>query len=259
MTAPLTSQQARRAIAMLDLTSLGDADTPEMIDALCRRAVNPAGTAVGAVAAVCVWPRFVGQARARLAGTAVRVATVANFPHGDGDAAAVAREVAAAVADGAQEVDVVLPWRRFQAGDGAHARDLLAASRAACGDAVLMKVILESGAFDDLGQLREAADLALDCGADFLKTSTGKREPGATLAAGAVFCDAIQAAGRGGQAGIKASGGVRTARQAAEWLNLVERRMGADWAGPARFRFGASALLDALAPLALATDGEQAP
>lgn len=254
MSPPLTPQQARRAIALLDLTSLGDADTPEMIDALCRRAVTP----VGAVAAVCVWPRFVAQARARLAGTAVRVATVANFPDGDGDGATAAREVADAVADGAQEVDVVLPWRRFQAGDAAYARAVLTASRAACGDNVLMKVIHESGAFADLGQLRDAADLALDCGADFLKTSTGKREPGATLAAGAVFCDAIQAAPRG-DGGIKASGGVRTAAQAAAWLDLVEQRMGAGWARPERFRFGASALLDALAPLALPAGGEQAP
>ncbi|HRQ83240.1 MAG TPA: deoxyribose-phosphate aldolase, partial [Azospirillaceae bacterium] len=168
----------------------------------------------------------------------------------------IAAATRAAVADGADEIDVVAPWRRFLAGDAAFFTEVLAACRAACGEGVRLKVILESGAFDDAGALRAAADLALVAGADFLKTSTGKREPGATLDAMGVFYDAIRAAGRARdvRAGVKASGGVRTAEQAQAYLAQADARMGPNWAAPATFRFGASALLDGL--LAVAGRGD---
>lgn len=235
----MTPVEARRAVALLDLTSLGEADDAATAQALCRRAVTP----LGPVAAVCLWPRFAPLARDILAGTPVKVATVVNFPHGEDAPDVVAAATRAAAADGADEIDVVAPWRRFLAGDEARFREVLAACRAACGAAKL-KVILESGAFDDVGRLRAAAGLALDAGADFLKTSTGKREPGATPQAMAAFYDAILAAGA--TAGVKASGGVRTAEQALAYLAQADARMGPGWARPATFRFGASALLDAL-------------
>lgn len=236
----MTPAEARRAIALLDLTSLNDADDEASALALCRRAVTPFGPA----AAVCLWPRFVALAREALAGTGVQIATVVNFPHGEDAPDRIAAATRAAVADGADEIDVVAPWRRFLAGDAAFFTEVLAACRAACGDGVRLKVILESGAFDDAGALRAATDLALAAGADFLKTSTGKREPGATPDAMDVFYDAILAAGV--RAGVKASGGVRTAEQAQAYLAQADARMGPDWAAPATFRFGASALLDAL-------------
>lgn len=240
----MTPAEARRAIALLDLTSLNDADDEAAALALCRRAVTPFGPA----AAVCLWPRFVGLAREALAGTGVKIATVVNFPHGEDAPDRIAAATRAAVADGADEIDVVAPWRRFLAGDAAYFTQVLAACRAACGEGVRLKVILESGAFDDAGALRAAADLALAAGADFLKTSTGKREPGATPDAMDVFYDAILASGV--RAGVKASGGVRTAEQAQAYLAQADARMGPDWATSATFRFGASALLDALLAVA---------
>lgn len=247
----MTPVEARRAVALLDLTSLGEADDAATAQALCRRAVTP----LGPVAAVCLWPRFAPLARDILAGAPVKVATVVNFPHGEDAPDVVAAATRAAAADGADEIDVVAPWRRFLAGDEARFREVLAACRAACGAAKL-KVILESGAFDDVGRLRAAAGLALDAGADFLKTSTGKREPGATPDAMDVFYDAILAAGRARdvRAGVKASGGVRTAEQAQAYLIQADARMGPNWATSATFRFGASALLDAL--LAVAGRGD---
>lgn len=240
----MTPAEARRAIALLDLTSLNDADDEAAALALRRRAVTPFGPA----AAVCLWPRFVSLARDGLAGTGVKVATVVNFPHGDGAPDVVAAATRAALADGADEIDVVAPWRRFLAGDAVYFTEVLAACRAACGEGVRLKVILESGAFDDLGALRAAADRALAAGADFLKTSTGKREPGATPDAMGVFYDAILAAGV--RAGVKASGGVRTAEQAQAYLTQADARMGPGWATAPTFRFGASALLDALLAVA---------
>jgi deoxyribose-phosphate aldolase len=240
----MTPQTARRVIGLLDLTSLGDDDTAEMIAGLCARAVTP----FGPVAAVCVWPRFVAQARRLLADTPVKVATVINFPHGDADPADVATATRAAAADGAQEIDVVAPWRRFLEGDEAYAAQVLRACREACGPDVGLKVIVESGAFTDMAALRRLCDAALAAGADFLKTSTGKREPGATLAAAAVFYDAIAAANS--PAGVKISGGVRTCDQAEAYLAQAAARKGEGWAAPATFRFGASALLDALLPAA---------
>lgn len=240
----MTPQTARRVIGLLDLTSLGDDDTEQMIADLCARASTP----FGPVAAVCVWPRFVAQARRLLADTPVKVATVINFPHGDGDPAGVAAATRAAVADGAQEIDVVAPWRRFQNGDEAYAGPVLRACREACGADVGLKVIVESGAFEDSAALRRLCDTALAAGADFLKTSTGKREPGASPAAAAVFYDVIAAANS--PAGVKISGGVRTCDQAEAYLAQAAARKGGGWAAPATFRFGASALLDALLPAA---------
>lgn len=246
----MNPQTARRVIGLLDLTSLGDGDTPERIADLCARAATP----FGPVAAVCVWPRFVAQARRLSADTSVKVATVINFPHGEDAPADVAAATRAAVADGAQEIDVVAPWRRFLNGEEAYAAEVLRACREACGPAVGMKVIVESGAFADAADgsaaLRRLCDTALAAGADFLKTSTGKREPGASLAAAAVFFDAIEAANS--RAGVKISGGVRSCDQAAAYLAQAAARKGEDWAQPATFRFGASALLDALLPAAAA-------
>jgi deoxyribose-phosphate aldolase len=151
------------------------------------------------------------------------------------------------VAAGASEVDVVFPWRAFLAGDRASPLALVRACRAACGPHGLLKVILESGQLATPARLRAAADIAIAGGAQFLKTSTGKTQPGATLIAAEVMLEAImQAQTRGVRVGFKASGGIRTMAEAAKYLSLYERRFGSGSAVPAVFRIGASQLVHEL-------------
>lgn len=245
-------QAARQALALMDLTSLNDDDSDAVIRELCARANTP----VGHPAAVCVYPAFVPTARQALAeqGLAgkVKVATVTNFPHGEADVERAAAETRAAIAAGADEVDVVFPYRALMAGDAEVGRELVEACKRECGDAVL-KVILETGELKDAGLIERAGMQAIDGGADFLKTSTGKVAVNATLDAAKILLTAIKASGR--DVGFKAAGGVRTAEDAAGYLQLAEWVMGADWITPAHFRFGASGLLDNL----LATLGVETP
>ena len=226
---------ARRALPLLDLTSLDEDDTEERIAALCAQARTPAGD----VAAVCVYPRFVAQAAAALAGAPVRVATVANFPAGRLDARGAAQEAERALADGADEVDVVLPYLAFAAGERDAALAVVEAARTATAGATL-KVILETGRLEGPEKVREAAAGALAAGADFVKTSTGKLKPGATLEAARPMLEAIRDHGRGG---FKAAGGVRTAEDAAAYLALADEVVGEGWTAPETFRLGASSLL----------------
>lgn len=236
-------QAARQALALMDLTSLNDDDSEAVIRDLCARANTPAGYP----AAVCIYPAFVRTAREALAeqGLAgkVKVATVTNFPHGEADIELAAAETRAAIAAGADEVDVVFPYRALMAGDAEVGRELVAACKRECGDAVL-KVILETGELKEAGLIERAGMLAIDGGADFLKTSTGKVAVNATLDAAKILLTAIKASGS--EVGFKAAGGVRTAEDAAAYLRLAEQVMGADWITPAHFRFGASGLLGSL-------------
>ncbi|WP_111414428.1 deoxyribose-phosphate aldolase [Billgrantia lactosivorans] len=246
-------QAARQALALMDLTSLNDDDSDAVIRELCARANTPAGHP----AAVCVYPAFVHTAREALAeqGLAgkVKVATVTNFPHGEADIERAAAETRAAVAAGADEVDVVFPYRALMAGDAEVGRELVAACKRECGDKVL-KVILETGELKDAGLIDRAGMLAIDGGADFLKTSTGKVAVNATLDAAKILLTAIKASGR--DVGFKAAGGVRTAEDAAAYLRLAEQVMGADWVTPAHFRFGASGLLGNLLESLGVAEGE---
>jgi deoxyribose-phosphate aldolase len=236
------AEAARRALPLVDLTSLNEDDTPERIAALCEQAVTPQGN----VAAVCVYAPFVRQCVEALRGTGVRVATVANFPAGGLDVAAVRAEIEAELADGADEIDVVLPYRAYADGDREGALEVIHTAREATGRTTL-KVILETGRLEDPVLIRAAGSDALSAGADFLKTSTGKLQPGATLEAAGPMLEVIRAAGRGG---FKASGGVRTAEDAGRYLELADEELGPDWVTPQTFRFGASSLLaDLLAAL----------
>jgi deoxyribose-phosphate aldolase len=228
---------ARRAIALLDLTDLTDDASQEGIDALCERAARH-GTA-----AVCVWPDFVRQSVAALDGTPVLVATVVNFPSGDDRAHAVRVLTERALADGADEIDVVLPYRAWLAGDERRAADVIDGVRDATTRA-RMKVILETGALPDVAAIERAARFAIEHGADFIKTSTGKIETSATPEAAHTMLRVIAATER--PVGIKPSGGIRTVADAALYLALADDIMGPDWASPATFRFGASGVLDAL-------------
>ena len=240
---------AARALACLDLTNLDDACDDAAIDALCARARTPHGP----VAAVCVWPDFVARSCAALAGSGIRVATVVNFPSGDDELSSVRAEVRAVLADGADEIDLVVPWRALLAGRPDDVAAAVLAVREVSGGRPL-KAILETGELGDPALIRRAADEALAGGADFLKTSTGKVPVNATPEAAEILLHAIRDSGRA--VGLKAAGGVRTTADAAVYLDLCDRIMGAGWATPARFRIGASGVLTAL----VATlDGAEAP
>jgi len=229
---------ARIALACLDLTSLNDGDSEADLETLCRRAGSPRG----AVAAVCVWPRFVRLARARLP-AAIKVAAVANFPDGSTDVAGTARDIDVIVQAGGQEVDVVLPYRALLAGDEAACAAVLRAARRGS-EGLTLKVILESGELRDDATIERAARLALAEGADFLKTSSGKTPVSATPQAAAVMLRVIAAEPAAkAHVGFKASGGIRTVEGAAPYLDAVASRLGPGALTPARFRIGASSLL----------------
>jgi deoxyribose-phosphate aldolase len=240
MTFPTDLQQAARtALACLDLTSLNDADTEADVARLCERAQGPHGS----VAAVCVWPRFAAFARARLPAH-INVAAVANFPDGSGDVARAVRDTEQIVQAGSQEVDVVLPFAALMAGDSATPLQLLHAVRRAC-DGLTLKVILETGLLADPALIATASRIALDAGADFLKTSTGKTPVSATPQAARVMLQAIMTtSSASGRVGFKASGGIRTVADAQVYIALCAEVLGAQAVVPARFRIGASSLLN---------------
>lgn len=244
---------ARRVLPLLDLTSLGEDDRPADIDRLCAQAQSPAGS----VASVCVWPRFVGQAVDLLSGAEIPVAAVANFPEGDDDDDRARADAAAIVEAGGREVDVVVPWRRLADGDaGADeaVTRLVRATRDEIGDGIVLKAILETGELGDADLVARAGRAALAGGADFLKTSTGKTANSATPEAAAVLLSVLTEASAGAvdrvrPLGLKVSGGVGTADQAAVYLGLADDAFGPENVGPATLRFGASRLLGALLEL----------
>lgn len=235
-----TTEFAGQVLGLLDLTSLGEADTPARIRTLCAAALGRHGSP----AAVCVYPEHITTARQALGGSGVKVATVVNFPEGGDDPARVERETRRAIAAGADEVDMVLAWRALKAGGLATARAGVDACRAACGPSVALKLILETGELAEPALIRAASELGLDAGVDFLKTSTGKVPVNATLEAAEIMLTAI--AERGGRCGFKAAGGIRTLEDAQAYVALAQRLLGDDWVTPAHFRIGASALFDAI-------------
>jgi deoxyribose-phosphate aldolase len=241
-------RQAARALACLDLTSLNLDDTPERIDALCDRALSPAPGIEIHPAAVCIYPQFVAQARARVNASGIAVAAVANFPLGTASVGDVVDEVEQAIADGADEIDVVFPFRAYLAGDHAAAAELVHRVSAACHDGARqarLKVILETGVLQEPTTIKAAAAVAVANGADFLKTSTGKLDPAATPEAAAALLEVIASAQRTGrQIGLKVAGGVKTVAEASGYLDLADRSLQPNGAEPDNFRFGASGLLN---------------
>jgi deoxyribose-phosphate aldolase len=229
------AQLAARALALLDLTDLSDSADEVGLEALCARALSTPDP----VAAICIWPRFVARARSILGAGPVRIATVVNFPDGSTDVAAVTADTQVALAAGADEIDLVLPWRALLAGDGEAASAMVARIKQSCGTRTL-KVILETGEYPDLDHVREASELAIAAGAVFIKTSTGKTAHSASLSAARVMLEVISSTGR--PVGLKPSGGIRNLADAAGYLALADEIMGAGWANPETFRFGASGL-----------------
>lgn len=238
-------QTAAKVLSLLDLTDLTDDCDEAAIERLCRQASTPHGH----TAAICIWPRFVKQARAQLGpDSPIRIATVVNFPSGELPVDAVVAETRQAIADGADEIDLVIPYKALMAGDEAAVRQMIRAVREVCAPPVLLKTILETGELKNPDLIRNASHLAIASGADFIKTSTGKVAVNATLEAADIMLNAIRESGR--KVGFKPAGGVRTVGDAALYLRLAATIHGPDWAIPSTFRFGASGLLgDILAVL----------
>ncbi|KMJ44665.1 deoxyribose-phosphate aldolase [Xenorhabdus khoisanae] len=234
---------AQRALSLMDLTTLNDDDTDEKVTTLCRQANSSAGH----TAAVCIYPRFIPVARKvlREQGTPeIRIATVTNFPHGNDDIDIALTETRAAIAYGADEVDVVFPYRALMAGNEQIGFDLVKACKTACAESgVWLKVIIETGELKEADLIRKASEISIKAGADFIKTSTGKVPVNATLESAEIMLSVIRDMGAGDTVGFKPAGGVRTAEEAAQYLALAERIMGDKWADSRHFRFGASSLL----------------
>jgi deoxyribose-phosphate aldolase len=244
------AQGIRLAVSMLDLTTLEGRDTAGKVRQLCAKAVCPSPTMpeIPSVAAVCVYPALVPAVHAALEGSGVRTASVSTgFPSGQTSLAVKLRETEEAVAAGADEVDMVISREAFLSGDDARVMEEIVRVKEAGGDA-LLKVILETSELGSYDHIRHAAMLAMESGADFIKTSTGKSGAGATPGVTLVMLEAVRDyAQRSGRAvGVKASGGVSTSKAALHRLVIVKETVGDEWLTPERFRIGASSLLNDL-------------
>ena len=237
---------AQRALNLMDLTTLNEDDTDAKVIALCHQAKSPAGN----TAAVCIYPRFIPIARKTLReqGTPdIRIATVTNFPHGNDDLEIALAETRAAIAYGADEVDVVFPYRALMAGNEQVGFEMVKQCKEACAAAnVLLTVIIETGELKQDALIRKASEIAIKAGADFIKTSTGKVPENATLHSAELMMTVIAEMGVGKDVGFKPAGGVKTAEDAAQYLALADRLLGREWADSRHFRFGASSLLASL-------------
>ena len=247
----------RLALSMIDLTTLEGKDSDEKVRSLCRKAINPWDGEITpplpSVAAVCVYPSLVTTAKRALEGSDVCVASVATgFPSGQYPLSVRLDDVAKALEAGADEIDMVMNRGAFLSGHYDEVAEEIAQTRIACGDAHL-KIILETGELETLENVRMASDLAIEAAARvgpiadgevFIKTSTGKISPAATMPVTLVMLDAIKSYfdKTGVRIGVKPAGGIRTAKQALHYLVMVKETLGDDWLTPRLFRFGASSL-----------------
>jgi len=239
------------AISMVDLTTLEGKDTPGKVESLCRKAMHPADEfSSPPTAAVCVYPALVSTASKALQGSSVKIASVATaFPSGQAPLKTRLSEVKAAVGDGAHEIDMVISRGAFLRGELTRVQDEIAAVRDACGHATL-KVIFETSELETYDNIRAASFLAMRVlrKGDFIKTSTGKTSANATLGNNQVMLEAIRDhyLATGVEIAMKPAGGIRTAKQAIQFLIAVKETLGDVWLSPDRYRFGASALLNDL-------------
>ncbi|GGO68717.1 deoxyribose-phosphate aldolase [Nonomuraea cavernae] len=235
------------AISMVDLTTLEGADTPGKVRAMCAKATHP-GDGAPTVAAVCVYPDLVAVAAEAVAGSGVKVASVATaFPSGRTSLEVKVTDTALAVGAGADEIDMVIDRGAFLSGDYLKVFEEIVAVKAACGEAHL-KVILETGELSTYDNVRRASWLAMLAGADFIKTSTGKVSPAATPPVTLIMLEAVRdfRDQTGRQVGVKPAGGIRTTKDAIKNLVLVHETAGDDWLTPDWFRLGASSVLNDL-------------
>jgi deoxyribose-phosphate aldolase len=248
------------ALSMIDLTTLEGADSEGKVRQMCYKAahLHDALPGIPRVAAVCVYPTLVRLAKKTVEGTGIKVAAVATgFPSGQYPLDVKLRDTRYAVEEGADEIDMVISRGHFLSGEYAYVFDEIAQVKDACGSAHL-KVILETGELGQYDQVRKASDLAMHAGADFIKTSTGKVTPAATLPVTLVMLEAIRdfyhATGK--QIGMKPAGGIANAKQAIQYLVVLRETLGQDWMTPDLFRLGASRLAnDILMQLATQASG----
>ena len=231
---------AERALPMIDLTDLSENCNHEAIEVLCARAQ----TEFGPVGAICIWPRFVAHAHKLLARSGIPIATVVNFPGGNQSVDMTVVETATAIADGADEIDLVMPYQALKAGQDDEVREMLAAVRDVSSKKALLKVIIEAGELSEESLIRKASDMAIEAGADFIKTSTGKVPINATPVFAEIMIQAISDSGK--DVGFKPAGGIKSTEDTSVYLEIADRIMGSQWANSETFRFGASSVLDDL-------------
>ena len=235
---------ALRALKLMDLTTLNDDDTDAKVITLC----HDAKSVVGNTAAICIYPRFIPIAKKTLReqGTPnIKIATVTNFPHGNDDIDIAVAETKAAVAYGADEVDVVFPYRALIAGNEEVGFELIRQCKQVCGD-ILLKVIIETGELQQETLIKKASEIAIKAGADFIKTSTGKVPVNATPEYARMMLEVIRDMNVASSVGFKPAGGVRTAEDAADYLAMADEILGSQWVDTRHYRFGASSLLTSL-------------
>jgi deoxyribose-phosphate aldolase len=238
------------ALRCCDLTTLEGADTPGKIRQLASKAKrpNPSDPSIPPVAALCIYPRLVRAAADALKGSGVKVASVATaFPSGQSSLDVRIEEIKDAVADGADEVDIVISRGAFLAGDENAVFEEVVRSKEAAGNAHV-KTILETGELGSYDRIRRASLIAMAAGSDFIKTSTGKISPAATLPTSLVMAEVVRdfADVTGRKVGLKVAGGIRSAKDAIRYLVIVHETLGDDWLSPEMFRIGASSLVNDL-------------
>jgi len=234
------------ALSMIDLTTLEGKDTPGKVQQLCYKAMHPHDSLknIPTVAAICVYPTYVGIAKKALEGSDIQVASVATaFPSGQSNLEVKLSDTKFAVDQGADEIDMVISRGEFLAGNYQFIYDEIAQIKEACGKAHL-KVILETGELDTLDNVRKASEIAMYAGADFIKTSTGKIQPAATMQVTYVMLDAIKDfyLKTGKIIGMKPAGGISTSKIALQYLVMLNEILGHQWMSKKYFRFGASSL-----------------
>jgi len=234
---------AQRAISLMDLTSLTDSETEQDIINLCQQAKSAAGS----TAAICIYPRFVPMAKKILKAQQtpqIKIATVTNFPHGNDDIDIALAETQAAVAYGADEVDLVFPYKALTQGNADIGFDMVKVCKQACGEIAKLKVIIETGELKSTELIQQASEISINAGADFIKTSTGKVAVSATPEAAKIMLEVIK--NKNINVGFKPAGGGRSVEDAAIYLDLADSILGLEWADNNHFRFGASSLLNSL-------------
>ena len=239
-------QALKLALSMIDQTTLEGSDSPGKVKQMCYKAlhVHDALPGLPHVAAVCVYPTMVRVAKAELQGSGINVAAVATaFPSGQADHDTKIQDLRYAISEGADEVDMVISRGAYLRGEFNYVYDEIAEFKQICGD-VHLKVILETGELGTLDRVRHASDLALAAGGDFIKTSTGKVQPAATQTVTLVMLEAVRDFYQrtGQKRGMKPAGGIKSAKQAIQYLVTVNETLGPDWLTPHLFRFGASTL-----------------
>ncbi|MBA2654512.1 MAG: deoxyribose-phosphate aldolase [Gammaproteobacteria bacterium] len=233
---PWTLQDLKLLLSVIDLTNLNLQETEESIAKLCQKA----DSSLGCVAAICVYPKFVPLV-AELA-PKINIAAVANFPTGDEKLSDVLKQIQNAIESGAKEIDVVFPFSTYFKDGKTDALEFVKQCKKTCGKK-LLKVILEISEFASSDQIYTVSNEVIDCGANFLKTSTGKSKHGATLESASVMLLAIHSQEKRA-AGFKASGGIKEIKQALAYVKLAKKIMGDEWLDPTHFRIGASHLID---------------